>query len=98
MASCTAPGRRMPATARSRPTRAGARCLSSAPGYAEVLCATSPRHLPAWLGRMLGGPYAEYLMTKMPGASNEHARAELGWRPLRPSWRIGFREDLAAAG
>ena len=51
-----------------------------------------------WLGRMLGGPYAEYLMTKMPGASNEHARAELGWRPLRPSWRIGFREDLAAAG
>jgi 2-alkyl-3-oxoalkanoate reductase len=68
------------------------------PGYAEILCAPNPRHVPAWLGRMLGDPYAEYLMTKMPGASNEHARAELGWRPLRPSWRIGFREDLAAAG
>jgi nucleoside-diphosphate-sugar epimerase len=68
------------------------------PAYAEILCAPSPRHVPAWLGRMLGGPYAEYLMTQMPGASNEHARAELGWRPLRPNCRIGFREDLAAAG
>ncbi len=67
------------------------------PAYAEILCAPSPLHVPAWLGQMLGGPYAEYLMTKMPGASNDHARAELGWRPLRPSWRIGFREDLAVA-
>jgi hypothetical protein len=45
---------------------------------------------------VLGGPYAVYLMTQMPGANNEHAKTALGWRPPRPSWRGGFREDLAA--
>jgi nucleoside-diphosphate-sugar epimerase len=67
------------------------------PAYAAILGAPAPRRLPLWLGRVLGGPYAVYLMTQMPGASNEHAKTALGWRPLRPSWRGGFREDLAAA-
>ncbi len=66
------------------------------PAYAAILGAPAPRRLPAWLGQLLGGPYAVYLMTQMPGVSNEHARAVLGWRPMRPSWRGGFREDLAA--
>ena len=66
------------------------------PAYAAILGAPPPRQLPVWLGRLLGGPYAVYLMTQMPGASNEHARTGLGWRPARPSWRGGFREDLAA--
>jgi nucleoside-diphosphate-sugar epimerase len=66
------------------------------PAYAAILGAPAPWRLPLWLGRVAGGPYAVYLMTQMPGASNEHAKAALGWRPLRPSWRGGFREDLAA--
>ena len=66
------------------------------PACAAILGAPAPRRLPLWLGRVLGGPYAVYLMTQMPGASNEHAKTALGWRPLRPSWRGGFREDLAA--
>lgn len=66
------------------------------PAYAEILGAPAPRRLPLRLGRVLGGPYAVYLMTQMPGASNEHAKTALGWRPGRPSWRGGFREDLAA--
>jgi len=66
--------------------------------YAAILGAPAPRRLPLWLGQLLGGPYGVYLMTRMPGASNEHARAALGWRPRRPSWRGGFREDLAAPG
>jgi nucleoside-diphosphate-sugar epimerase len=66
------------------------------PAYAAILGTPPPRRLPLWLGQMLGGPYAVYLMTQMPGASNEHARTALGWRPMRPSWRGGFREDLAA--
>ncbi len=66
------------------------------PAYAAILGAPAPRRVPLWLGRVLGGPYAVYLMTQMPGASNEHAKTALGWRPLRPSWRGGFREDLAA--
>jgi nucleoside-diphosphate-sugar epimerase len=68
------------------------------PAYAAILAAPVPRRLPLWLGRVLGGPYAVYLMTQMPGASNEHAKTALGWRPMRPSWRGGFREDLAAPG
>jgi nucleoside-diphosphate-sugar epimerase len=66
------------------------------PAYAAILGAPAPRRLPLWLGQMLGGPYAVYLMTQMPGVSNEHARTALGWQPMRPSWRGGFREDLAA--
>jgi nucleoside-diphosphate-sugar epimerase len=65
------------------------------PAYAAILGAPAPRRLPLWLGQVLGGPYAVYLMTQMPGASNEHAKTALGWRPMRPSWRGGFREDLA---
>lgn len=68
------------------------------PAYAAILGAPSPRRVPTWLGRVLGGPYAVYLMTQMPGASNGHAKAVLGWRPVRPSWRGGFREDLAGPG
>src|SRR6266496_6682496 len=67
------------------------------PAYAQILGAPAPRRVPAWAGRALGGSYAVYLMTQMPGASNEHARAGLGWRPLQPSWRGGWREDLARA-
>jgi nucleoside-diphosphate-sugar epimerase len=67
------------------------------PAYAAILGAPAPRRVPLWLGRVLGGPYAVYLMTQMPGASNEHAKTALGWRPKRPSWRGGFREDPAAA-
>jgi nucleoside-diphosphate-sugar epimerase len=67
------------------------------PAYAAILGAPAPWRLPQWLGRVVGGPYAMYLMTEMPGASNEHAKTALGWRPPRPSWRGGFREALAAA-
>ncbi len=64
------------------------------PAYADMLGAPKPLRLPAWLGRTFGGSYAIYLMTRLPGASNEHAKTALGWRPERPNWR----EDLAASG
>jgi hypothetical protein len=35
-------------------------------------------------------------MTTQRGASNERAKAALGWRPGHPSWREGFAEELAA--
>jgi nucleoside-diphosphate-sugar epimerase len=68
------------------------------PAYARILGAPPPRRVPVWAGRMFGGAYAVYLMTQLPGASNEHARTVLGWRPPRPSSRAGWREDRAAAG
>ena len=34
------------------------------------------------------------LATELRGASNERAKAELGWQPRYASWRQGFRDSL----
>jgi hypothetical protein len=36
------------------------------------------------------------MMTEVRGASNEKAKRELGWELRYPSWRLGFRDGLAA--
>lgn len=64
------------------------------PVYADVVGAPPPRRVPTLLVRLVGGPYAEYLMTEMPGASNEAARSTLGWAPRHVSWREGFPRAL----
>ena len=35
------------------------------------------------------------MMTEDRGFSNAKAKGELGWELRRPSWRQGFREELA---
>jgi 2-alkyl-3-oxoalkanoate reductase len=62
------------------------------PYLAEVVGAPKPMHVPEWLGRLLGGDVVVRMMTQARGSSNAKAKAELGWRPTRPSWRDGFRE------
>jgi nucleoside-diphosphate-sugar epimerase len=64
------------------------------PIYAEAVGAKPPRRVPLWLGRLLGGKFAAFLVTKLPGVSNEKAKGELGWQPRWPSWRTGFEEAL----
>ncbi len=49
-----------------------------------------PRHVPAWLGRLLAGPATVAMMTEARGAANAKAKRELGWAPGYPSWRDGF--------
>jgi nucleoside-diphosphate-sugar epimerase len=66
------------------------------PYLAEVAGAKPPRHLPLWLGRLVGGEHMVVMMDEARGASNAKARRELGWEPRRESWRSGFRETLAA--
>jgi nucleoside-diphosphate-sugar epimerase len=66
------------------------------PYLAEVAGAKPPRHLPLWLGRMVGGEHMVVLMDEARGASNEKARRELGWEPSHHSWRTGFPDVLAA--
>ena len=61
------------------------------PAYAEAIGAKPPRRVPVWLARLLGGRYAAALATQGRGASNEKAKAELGWEPRYSSWREGFR-------
>jgi nucleoside-diphosphate-sugar epimerase len=65
------------------------------PYLAEVAGAKPPRHLPLWLGRLVGGEHMVVLMDEARGASNEKARRELGWTPSHKSWRAGFPEALA---
>ena len=47
------------------------------PAYAVILGAPGSPRVPLWLGRVLGGPYAVHLMTRMPGASNQRAKTAL---------------------
>lgn len=65
------------------------------PRYAELLGAPPPRTVPRFMGRLGGGRYGVYLMTRLRGASNAKAREQLGWRPRYASWREGFAADLA---
>jgi 2-alkyl-3-oxoalkanoate reductase len=71
------------------------------PALADALGARPPRHVPAWLARLVAGPAAVELGTRARGASNAKAKRELGWAPRYPSWRQGFPvaySAIAAAG
>jgi nucleoside-diphosphate-sugar epimerase len=59
------------------------------PAMAEALGARPPRHVPAWLARVIAGE-GMVSMTEGRGASNAKAKRELGWTLRYPSWRQGF--------
>lgn len=67
------------------------------PELAKILGAKPPRRVPVWLGKLVGGEPGVSLFTRIRGASNAKARRELGWQPLYPSWRDGFRHGLGDA-
>ena len=56
---------------------------------ARALGARPPRHVPAWLARLIAGDSLP-MMTQARGASSTKAKKELGWTPRYPSWRDGF--------
>ncbi len=66
------------------------------PYLAECAGAKPPRRVPAWLARLLAGEMMVDMMTnKGRGFSNAKAKRELGWQLRYPSWRQGFKEELA---
>jgi nucleoside-diphosphate-sugar epimerase len=65
------------------------------PYLASCLGARAPRRVPAWLARLAIGEVGISLMTKIRGSSNAKAKSELGWHPVWPSWRDGFRDGMA---
>ena len=67
------------------------------PYLAECAGAKPPRRVPAWLARLLAGEMAVGMMTEGRGFSNAKAKRELGWVLRYPSWRQGFKEELAGA-
>jgi len=65
------------------------------PFLAECAGAKPPRRIPAWLARLLAGEMAVGMVTEGRGFSNAKAKRELGWELRYPSWRQGFKEELA---
>jgi nucleoside-diphosphate-sugar epimerase len=67
------------------------------PAYARAIGAKRPRRVPGWLVRLAAGGAVAGMATQLRGASNEKAKAELGWEPALPSWREGFATALDGA-
>ncbi len=67
------------------------------PAFASAIDAPPPRRVPVPVARIMAGSYAVMLMTAMGGAEATRARAELGWRPQRQTWREGFRGSVEEA-
>jgi nucleoside-diphosphate-sugar epimerase len=65
------------------------------PHLARSAGAKPPLRIPIWLARPLAGQAAVIMMTEGRGFSNEKAKRELGWTLRYPSWRQGFKEELA---
>ena len=65
------------------------------PYLAECAGAKPPMRFPTWLARPLAGDVAVAMMTEGRGFSNATAKQELGWTLRYPSWRQGFKEELA---
>jgi nucleoside-diphosphate-sugar epimerase len=65
------------------------------PYLAKCAGAKPPRRVPAWLARLVAGEMAVDVMTQGRGFSNAKAKRELGWELRYPSWRQGFKEELA---
>jgi nucleoside-diphosphate-sugar epimerase len=64
------------------------------PAFAAAIGAKRPRRVPTWVARLFAGGFAATMLSQLRGASNAKAKAELGWTPVLPSWREGFREHL----
>jgi nucleoside-diphosphate-sugar epimerase len=65
------------------------------PYLAECAGSKPPLRVPAWLARLLAGEMMVGMMTGGRGFSNAKAKRELGWVPRYPSWRQGFKEEVA---
>lgn len=66
------------------------------PVLAGAVGAKPPRHVPAWVARLLVGEHGVLMMRDVRGASNAKAKRDLGWEPAYPSWREGFRSGLGS--
>ena len=65
------------------------------PYLAACAGARRPVRVPKWVARLLAGEMAVIMMTEGRGFANAKAKRELGWKLRYPSWRQGFKEELA---
>ena len=59
------------------------------PALAAAVGAKPPRHVPRWVGRLMG-EHLVAMMCEIRGSSNEKVKRQLGWTPAWPTWREGF--------
>jgi nucleoside-diphosphate-sugar epimerase len=64
------------------------------PYLAERAGARRPMRLPKWVAQLLAGEMVK-IMTEGRAFSNAKAKRQLGWELRYPSWRQGFKEELA---
>jgi nucleoside-diphosphate-sugar epimerase len=64
------------------------------PYLAESAGAKQPMRLPKWVAQLLAGEMVKMVTEGRP-FSNSKAKRELGWELRYPSWRQGFKEELA---
>jgi nucleoside-diphosphate-sugar epimerase len=64
------------------------------PYLAESAGLRRPVRLPKWVAQLLGGEMVK-IVTEGRAFSNAKAKRELGWELRYPSWRQGFKEELA---
>ena len=65
------------------------------PYLAACAGAKRPVRVPKWLARLLAGDMAVIMMTEGRSFCNAKAKRELGWELHYPSWRQGFKDELA---
>jgi nucleoside-diphosphate-sugar epimerase len=65
------------------------------PYLAGCAGAKRPVRVPTWVARLLAGEMAVIMMTEGRGFCNAKAKRELSWKLRYPSWRQGFKEELA---
>jgi nucleoside-diphosphate-sugar epimerase len=65
---------------------------------ASALGVGRPRRVPVWLAQRVTGRDPVAAVTRSARSSNQHLKAELGWRPRYPSARQGVPDVVAAIG
>jgi nucleoside-diphosphate-sugar epimerase len=63
--------------------------------FAERLGAPPPRHVPAWLARLIAGKYIVNFVTSSTRTSNARFRNEFGWTPRFPNFKDGLDQIIA---
>lgn len=63
---------------------------------AQKLGAPPPRHVPAWLARLVAGRTAVEYFTTSTQTSNRKFKEEVGWKPRFPTIREGLEEVVYA--
>jgi nucleoside-diphosphate-sugar epimerase len=64
-------------------------------GYVSWVHVDDAASATAWLARLLAGEMAVGVMTEGRAFSNAKAKRELGWELRYPSWRQGFKDEVA---